>query len=71
VIILYRDTLIEHLRQEIARLKRDIQRLIYEHQRIVDQLNEKIAELQVDLATKVFTDFVVYAQKCVCMKNSC
>lgn len=41
----------------------EIQRLIYEHQRIVDQLNEKIAALQVDLATKVFTDFVVYAQE--------
>jgi len=41
----------------------EIRKLIYEHQQIVDQLNEKIAELQVDLATKVFTDFVDYAQK--------
>jgi len=47
-----RDKLIEHLQQEIARLRIEIQKLIYEHQRIVDQLNEKIAELQVDLATK-------------------
>jgi uncharacterized small protein (DUF1192 family) len=63
VMILYRDKLIEHLQQEIARLRMEIQRLIYEHQRIVDQLNEKIAVLQVDLVTKVFTDFIVYAQK--------
>lgn len=47
-----RDKLIEHLQQEIARLRMEIQRLVYEHQRIVDQLHEKIAELQVDLATK-------------------
>jgi len=62
-VILYRDKLIEHLHREIARLKMEIQKLIYEHQRIVDQLNEKIAQLEVDLVTKVFTDFVVYAQK--------
>ncbi|PNF18448.1 hypothetical protein B7P43_G09027, partial [Cryptotermes secundus] len=47
-----RDSLIEHLQQEIAHLRKEIQRLIHEHQRIVDQLNEKIGELQVDLATK-------------------
>lgn len=51
-----RDSLIEHLQQEIAHLRKEIQRLIHEHQRIVDQLNEKIGELQVDLATKVMTD---------------
>ena len=50
--------MIENLKQENFRLRMEIQRLNYEHQRIVDQLNEKIAELQVDLATKVFTDFV-------------
>lgn len=58
MIILYRDKMIENLKQENFRLRMEIQRLNYEHQRIVDQLNEKIAELQVDLATKVFTDFV-------------
>lgn len=47
-----RDNLIEHLQQEISRLRTEIQRLIHEHQRIVDALNEKICELQVDLATK-------------------
>lgn len=63
MIIFYRDLLIQQLQQEIARLRMEIQKLIYDQQRIVDQLNEKIAKLEVDLATKVFTDFVVYAQK--------
>jgi hypothetical protein len=49
----HRDNLIEHLQHEISRLRAEIRRLTHEHQRIVDQLNEKIAELQVDLATKV------------------
>jgi hypothetical protein len=55
-----RDNLIEHLQQEIARLRLEIQRLIHEHQRIVDQLNGKIGELQVDLATKVVTNCIPY-----------
>lgn len=63
MIILYRDKLIEHLQHEISRLRMEIQKLNYEHQRIVDQLNEKIAELQVDLATKVFTDLLIYVKK--------
>jgi hypothetical protein len=58
-VFFYRDNLIEHLQQEISRLRAEIQRLIHDHQRTVDRLNEKIGELQVDLATKVFSDLVI------------
>ena len=51
-IVLFRDNLIEQLQNEIGRLKGKMQNFMMEHQKISEELRDKIVELETDLATR-------------------
>ncbi|KAL0272699.1 UNVERIFIED_CONTAM: hypothetical protein PYX00_005571 [Menopon gallinae] len=47
-----RDGLIEQLQNEKVRLREKIQQIMMEHQKITEELRDKVAELETDLATR-------------------
>lgn len=48
----YSDALIEQLQNEKLRLREKIQHIMMEHQKLTEELRDKVAELETDLATR-------------------